>query len=242
MKNSLSAIIVALSILIGVFMLTRAYKNRNRGDDLVNVTGLGSKDFTSDLIVWRGAFSKQRMELKDAYSALKADQQTIKDYLLKKGVKEEEIVFSAVDIDKRFNTYYDKNNNRISEFKGYRLTQSVEINSKEVNKVESLSREITELINVGVELQSDQPDYYYTKLAELKVEMISAASQDARLRAEKIAENSNASLGKLRYAKMGVFQIIGQNSNEDYSWGGSFNTSSKEKTATITMKLQFGVD
>jgi hypothetical protein len=41
---------------------------------------------------------------------------------------------------------------------------------------------------------------------------------------------------------MGIFQIIGQNSNEDYSWGGTFNTSSKEKTATITMKLEFGID
>ena len=40
---------------------------------------------------------------------------------------------------------------------------------------------------------------------------------------------------------MGVFQIIAQNSNEDYSWDGAFNTSSKQKTATITMRLQFGI-
>ena len=41
---------------------------------------------------------------------------------------------------------------------------------------------------------------------------------------------------------MGIFQITGQNSNEDYSWGGTFNTSSKEKTASITMKLDYEVD
>ncbi len=40
---------------------------------------------------------------------------------------------------------------------------------------------------------------------------------------------------------MGVFQIIARNSNEDYSWAGTFNTTSKQKTATITMKLQFGI-
>ena len=72
--------------------------------------------------------------------------------------------------------------------------------------------------------------------------MISKATEDARLRAEKIAEFSGGKLGKIVSAKMGVFQITGQNSNEDYSWGGTFNTSSKEKTASITMKLVYDID
>ena len=41
---------------------------------------------------------------------------------------------------------------------------------------------------------------------------------------------------------MGVFQITGQNSNEDYSYGGAFNTSSRTKTASITIKIDYGVD
>jgi hypothetical protein len=41
---------------------------------------------------------------------------------------------------------------------------------------------------------------------------------------------------------MGVFQITGQNENEDYSYGGAFNTSSINKTATITVKMDFAVD
>ena len=60
-----------------------------------------------------------------------------------------------------------------------------------------------------------------------------------RIRAEKIATNSGSSLGDLTSAKMGIFQITGQNSNENYSWGGTFNTSSKKKTASITMKLDY---
>jgi hypothetical protein len=71
--------------------------------------------------------------------------------------------------------------------------------------------------------------------------MIAEATKGARLRAEKIAENSGANLGNLQNAKMGIFQIIAQNSSEEYSWGGAFNTSSKRKTATITMKLTFGI-
>jgi hypothetical protein len=48
-----------------------------------------------------------------------------------------------------------------------------------------------------------------------------------------------AGVGRLKKADMGVFQIVAQNSSEDYSWGGSFNTASKRKTATITVKLEY---
>jgi hypothetical protein len=122
------------------------------------------------------------------------------------------------------------------------LTQQVEIESKDVERIENISREITDLITLGVEFYSNSPQYYYTKLSELKIEMISSATEDARVRAEKIAANANASIGSLKNAQMGIFQIIGQNSSEDYSWGGTFNTTSKMKTATITMKLQFGIE
>ena len=241
MKNHLNIILISITILISVFITTNTYNNRNRSNDIINVTGLGKKDFKSDLIVWSGYFSKIKLDLKTAYQALKTDRENIKQYLVSKGVNEKEILFSSVDINKKFDSYYDKENVRHNVFLGYHLIQSVTIESKEVEKIESVSREITELINLGIEFSSYSPEYYYTKLAELKIEMIAAATEDARIRAEKIAENAGAKTGKLRYARMGIFQIIAQNSNEDYSWGGAFNTSSKMKTATITMKLQFGI-
>ena len=128
------------------------------------------------------------------------------------------------------------------EFVEYELTQTVAIESKDVNKIEKISREITELLNQGVQFYSDSPRYYFTKLADLKIQMISKATEDARIRAEKIAEFSGGKLGKLESARMGIFQITGQNSKESYSWGGTFNTSSREKTASITMKLTYKVD
>jgi uncharacterized protein len=98
------------------------------------------------------------------------------------------------------------------------------------------------LINMGIELYSLQPRYYNTKLAELKLEMLAEATKDAKSRAEKISENAGTHLGRLRKADMGVFQITGKNSAEDYSFGGTFNTSSREKTASITVNLDFGVE
>ena len=242
MKNYTSALIISIAAIIAVLLITNTYKNRNRSGDVIQVTGLGKMDFKSDLIVWSGSFTQKNFELKGAYSSLKEDKGKIKDYLISKGVNETEIVFSSVSIDKEFNYSYDSNGNRKSEFAGYRLTQRVEIESKEVEKIESIAREITELINMGVEFYSSNPQYYYTKLSELKLEMIATATEDARLRADRIAENAGSDIGDLRNAQMGIFQIIGQNSNEDYTWGGAFNTSSKMKTATITMKLKFGVN
>ncbi len=72
--------------------------------------------------------------------------------------------------------------------------------------------------------------------------MLAKASADAKQRAETIAKNSGGGLGKIKKATMGVFQITGKNSNEDYSYGGAFNTSAKNKTAIITTKIEYAVD
>jgi len=241
MNKNISALLIALSVVVSVLILSNTYKNRNKSNDIINVTGLGKKDFKSDLIVWSGSFSNKDLELKRVYEMLKNDKEEILKYLISKGVKEDEIIFTSVKIDKIYDYSYDADGNRHSEFSGYKLRQGVEIESNDVEKIENIAREITELIYLGVEFYSRSPQYYYTKLSELKIEMIASATEDARIRAEKIASNAGAEIGELKDAQMGIFQIIGQNSNEDYSWGGTFNTSSKMKTATITMRLKFKI-
>jgi len=242
MKWSFSALVFSLAIVIASIVLGNAFMNRNK-NGAIEVTGLGKADFTSDLIVWEGNFSKESSDLKAAFNGLEKDKKIIESYLLSKGIKSEELVFKAVNSRKNTREKYSSDGKYMGrEFLGYVLTQSLQIDSKEVEKVEKISREITELLNKGIQFYSMEPRYYYTKLADLKIEMISKATADARARAEKIAENSGGDLGDLISAKMGIFQITGQNSNEDYSWGGTFNTSSKEKTASITMKLHYKTD
>lgn len=243
MKSHLNAIIFGIAIIIASFFLGNAYINRAKVGGTIQVTGLGTTDFTSDLIVWEGNFVTKNFDLKQAYATLKKDQNIIKSYLASKGLAPNEIVFTAVQTSKATKRRYSDKGIYIGEdFDGYQLTQTVQIESKNVNKIEKLSREITELLNQGVQLYSQAPRYYYTKLADLKIEMISRATEDARIRAENIAENSRGHLGDLQSARMGIFQITGQNSKEEYSWGGTFNTSAKEKTASITMKLVYTVD
>ena len=122
------------------------------------------------------------------------------------------------------------------------MTQSFEVQSKSVDLVEQTSREVSKLIDAGIELNSHSPQYYYTQLAALKIKMIEEATKDAKNRAETIAKNGGGSLGDLTYASMGVFQITAENSSDEYSWGGSFNTSSKRKTASITMRLNYEIE
>ncbi len=243
MKTTLNFLIIAIAIVVTAFVFASAVKNRNAANNTISVTGLGSKDFVSDLIVWSGSFTKKSMELKDAYAQLDADRESIRQYLLGKGIKNENMVFNAVQINKEFDDQFDNNGNRTrSEFSGYRLTQIVQIESNEVDKIEDISRQVSELINSGIEFYSNIPQYYYTKLAALKIEMIAEATKDANTRAKKIAENAGSKVGDLKNASMGVFQIVAQNSSEEYSWGGSYNTSSKRKTATITVKLEYESD
>jgi hypothetical protein len=243
MKNNLTAIIFGLAIVIASAVLGNAFMNRNNKEQTISVTGLGKADFTSDLIVWTARFNKVNSNLKQAYADLEKDKKVIMQYLVTKGISEKNLVFSAVNSTENSDPLYGSNGNYIgSTFTGYTLSQSVEINSNDVEGIERVSREITELLNQGLQLYSESPRYYYTKIEDLKVEMISRATENARLRAEKIAENSGAKLGDLKEARMGIFQITGQNSGEDYSWGGAYNTSSKEKTTSITMKLTYGVN
>jgi uncharacterized protein len=243
MKTYTNSIIIAVAAIICAFLFANAFKNRNQSSDTISVTGLGKKDFTSDLIVWSGSFSKKSNTLKEAYAALDTDRENIKSYLTSKGLNTSEMVFSAVNFNKDFDTSYNENGTmRAQVFTGFTLTQTVTIQSKEVNKIEEISRLSSELINSGIEFYSNPPEYYYTKLAELKIKMIAEATKDAQNRAQSIADNADAGLGNLKKSDMGVFQITGQNSSEDFAYGGSFNTEAKNKTASITVKLVYQVD
>ncbi len=243
MRLHINTLLISVAIIVAAIVLGGAYTKKFKTTETISVTGLGEENFESDLIVWQASFSKFGENLKYASSELKSDREKIKSYLVSKGVKPEQIVFSSVDIQKEYDRNYDNYGNLISnQFLGYSLNQSLRIESNEVNKIEMISREVTDLINQNIQLSSNSPEYYFTKLAALKLKMIENATKDARERADKIATNAGSSLGDLKNSSMGIIQITAQNSSEDYSWGGSFNTSSKLKTASITIRLEYGIN
>lgn len=237
----ITAIVFSIAIVLAAYLLGNSYVKRATPPGVISVTGSGSEDFTSDLIVWEGTFSQTSINLPEAYDQLNDDKDKVRNYLVSKGIPEENLVFNSVQTIERNEAQY-QNGNYIGEvFRGYQLRQSVKIESNDVPLIEQVAREITELLESGVQLNSSQPRYYYTKMADLKIQMISAATEDARTRAEKIADNSGGKLGRLKSADLGVFQIIGQNSGEDFTWGGAYNTADKKKTASVTMRLEYEI-
>lgn len=240
MKDLRAALITSGTIVLVAVILSLTFFNRSRADDVVTVTGMRQMDFSADLIVWEGTIKRQAPDLAAAYGLLAQDAALIRDFMARQGIKAEAIVFRQIEIDEVFRNNYDGNGNMTDRtLVGYTLRQGFRIDSGDIATVEKASREVSELIKSGVAIDSASPKYFYSRLAELKVELIALATQDARSRAEKIAQEAGSSLGKTRYAAMGVFQIIGKNDSPDASWAGNFDTNSREKSATITVRLQY---
>ena len=82
-----------------------------------------------------------------------------------------------------------------------------------MQRIEDVSSKTSELINSGIELSSNSIQYTYSELPSLKHSLIQSATKDAKERAEKIVNEGNGDMGKLKKASMGVFQITGQGSN-----------------------------
>lgn len=244
-KSIIVAVIIGLSA-IGCVVLGSAglIKMKKTGSAAgFSATGSAKCDFVSDLIVWRGDFNVTAQTTSEAYAQIKKDAEKTKEFMMNNGITEDEMVFSSVNIFRNTYPQYDENGNFIRDVEGdYTLSQQVEITSSDVEKVEKLSRDISSIIESGVQFNSWSPEYYYTKLDELKLQLIEEATANARQRVELMAQQSGAQTGELLSANLGVFQITAQNSSsEEYSYGGTFNTSAKNKTATITVKLNYAV-
>ena len=109
--------------------------------------------------------------------------------------------------------------------------------------MENISRDITKLIESGVEFESELPEYYYTKLDEVKLDLIEKATANAKERIDIMSAGSGAKAGKLLSATLGVFQITAKNSgSESYSYDGYLDTSSRYKTANITVRLNYAAE
>jgi len=253
MENKLkSTLVIGVSIIITALILGTAFKNRNENLDTISVVGLGTTDFVSDEILWSGSFATKSFDIKEAYNKMISDQKIVSDFFLSKGFKKEEFTFGAVQFNKRFREVRIENPENVYQtkyeqmFDGYEATQTITFSAKKnpdlMKRIEEVSSKTSELINSGIELTSNSIQYTYSNLPNLKHSLIEKASKDASERAQKIVKTADGSLGKLKSASMGVFQITGQGSTEEDSYGGNFDTYSKNKTARITVRLEYELD
>ena len=197
----------------------------------ISVTGSAQKEIKSDFISWTCSFSARSENLAGAYKNLSETLPIVKKYLILKGITEDQIIVSQI-YTKILYLKNEKGNNT-NTIQGYELSQNIDVMSGEVDKITGISRDSTELINQGVNFVSYAPQYTYTKLDSLKVEMLSEASENARQRAQSMVNATGNKIGFIRSAKMGVFQITPVNSTEISDYGINDVTSLYKKVTAV---------
>lgn len=226
--------LVLSSIIFGWF-----YSKTRKGDEAITVTGSAKRRITSDLVVWSAGVSSQSPALTDAYKQLSDNIPRIKEYLLSKGIPENQMTVSSISSTTL--KARDEDGNETGEITGYTLSQQIEVRSNDVQRIAQVARESTELINQGILIESKAPQYYYTQIGDLKIEMLGEAAKDAKERAERIASSTGNSIGSVRSARMGVLQITAADST-DVSDYGVYDTSTIEKDMTAVVNVSFAVD
>ena len=204
-------------------------------------------------MTWSGAIAAKDANLVKAYDTLKSASDKVRAFFITNGIPASEITLSAITTTRR---YHQEVVNATGQGEGdapakpvvittdkidsYTLTQSISIGSADMGKVPAVARAVTDLIKDGIEIDSEQPRYLYTKLSELKINMLADATKDATLRAEQIVNNANGRLGKLVEARMGVMQITPKGVSAT-SGEGINDTTSYEKEITAIVSARFEV-
>ena len=242
MKPIISALIISATSLGVAFLFSTPLKHYVARNDTISVTGLGEQEFDADIAHWNVSFSRKAATLQEGSTALKSDEAAIRKYLISHGIHEEMISAGAISFSKEFTNTTDTKGQTTSVFDGYTFSQTLTVSAEKpegLDRIGTVSKSITELLWQGIELSSSTPEYLYTKLADLKINLIAKASVDAHSRAEQIAKNSGMSLDGLKSAMIGVLQITAKDSSEAYSDIGTYNTDSRKKVAAITIKTQY---
>ncbi len=211
---------LTVGLIISTVLATGMVERVKLANQTIVLKGCAERLIDSDFISWRASFSAQASQMADAYKKVKKDLSTVLDYLGKEGVPQDEIDVSSISTRALYAR--DEQGRTTDAVTGYCLSQGVHIRSNDLATVSRISRECTDLIERNVEINSEAPDYFYTKVfvifivvgscnavnvEQLKLEMLGAAARDARRRAEQLAKDSGSKVGALRSTSQGVFQI-----------------------------------
>lgn len=230
--------IIGISVILSSIFISVALSQIRSSTDSLSVTGSTSKEVDSDSAKFSGFFTRtvKVSSLRYGYDQMKNDLVYVKSFLKEQGIEDTDVTFSTVAM----NENYKYNQNGIETEKEYNLTQNVEVSSKDITKITNLAQATQKLIDKGVIFTTNAPQYFYSRLPELRVELLSDAMKDAKVRAEQITKGSGSKVGALRSAASGVVQVLPANSLEisDY---GAYDTSTIKKNVMVTVKATFSV-
>lgn len=215
-------------------MLGTAAWLKIKNSQFITVKGSARKAIESDLVIWHGSFAVEAETLGDAQRKILANRAAVEKFLAGAGVTN--YSFAAIAIDEERAVQKSADGWSQQKTSGYRLSQTVRVESADVDRLEHLDS--APLVEQGVLFTADPPQFIYTGVGEAKIEMLAAAAQDARARAEQIATQGGRSIARLHDADQGIFQITPRYS-ADTSGEGINDVTSREKTITAVVTATF---
>ncbi len=220
-NNKLSAAIIGIFILLGLsslgYLIGDAAIEFKEYERSIKVKGLAEREYPADIVIWPIQFSTVNNNLEGLYNSIEISTNKIKQFLKKQGVQSSEISLSAPNITDKSAQDYAR-----SEPAKYRYTavQTVTVYSKNINAVRLIMNNLSQLGKQGIAFTGEnyqfRTEYIFTRLNEVKPEMIEEATTKAREVAIKFAEDSKSKLGKIKRASQGQFSINSRDKNNPH--------------------------
>ncbi|MDA2919718.1 SIMPL domain-containing protein [Desulfobacterota bacterium AH_259_B03_O07] len=234
----LLGIFLAAGIVVATFVIAKTIERVKFQNQRIQVKGFAERTITSDIAVWKGQITVRSPELVSAYNKLQADVEKVLSYLGEQGIKKEDVGVSSVSTIVQYKKTEKGMATNIID--GYVLGQTVELTSSDVSLIAQIAAGSTSLIKEGIEFSSYAPQYFYTKLDDMKIELLGEATKNALMRAGVLAKNSGSEIGTLKYASQGVFQITPVYSTQvsDY---GVYNTTTIEKSIKAVVTIEYSI-
>ena len=225
------SIILALGLMGAVSLATK-----NMSNDKISVTGSAYKIVQSDSARLEFQITTRKQSKQEAYNTVKAQLPIVKKFLEDKGFKDIEVMASN-----GYNSYkYSPNGSMTNDIAYYNLSQTVIVKSDEVQKIKELSTEIESLLDQNIDIEIINTEYFYSKLSDLKVELLKDATTDAKDRANAMLKATHNHPGKIQSVNMGVFQITPVDST-NVSDMGINDTTTIEKKVTAVANVVFRI-
>lgn len=211
--NVIAGFFIAIGLmLLGIF-INSGIKSFKMLDRVVTVKGLAEIEVPANRVIWPISYSEISNDLQQAYATIESKNAIITNFLTSNGISMDEIICAAPSVtDRQANSY---NTDNITY--RYQVKSIVTVSSDKVDIVRGLILKQTELIKKGIAISSENWEhttkYFFTKLNDVKPQMIEEATKNARASAEKFAADSQSKLGKIKTAYQGQLSIDDRDEN-----------------------------
>lgn len=231
-------LVSCLIITFGLLVASLIFASKMPKNENITVTGSASKIVKSDSAKLGFSIQTRDSNQKTSYATLKRQIPEVVKYLESKGIKKDDIDIKAMNGYKIY-----KQNERgysTNEVIAFEANQVFEIKSKDVEKIKEISTDIQNLFDKGINIDVFSPEYFYSDLASIKIELLKEATLDAKQRAISMLGAANSKVGKVKSMRMGVFQITPVDSTMVSDMGLN-DTSSIDKKVTAVANVVFKV-